>query len=99
MVTKGLLARLEAKPDKVEEVKDFLKSAEDAVQDEPDTVAWFAIQLGPTTFGIFDVFPDADGQEAHLNGDVAAALMEKADELFAEEPDIQKLDVLAEKMP
>jgi quinol monooxygenase YgiN len=99
MVTKGLLARLEAKPDKVEQVKAFLESAEPIVENEPETTAWFAIRLGPTSFGIFDVFPDEDGRQAHLNGDVAAALMEKASDLFAEDPDIQELDVLAEKMP
>jgi quinol monooxygenase YgiN len=99
MVTKGLLARLEAKPDKVGEVAAFLKSAQPMVEDEAETIAWFAVQMGPTTFGIFDVFPDEEGQQAHLDGDVAAALMKKAPELFSEDPDIQKLDVLAEKMP
>lgn len=99
MIKKGLLARLEAKPDKVEEVKAFLKSAQPMVEDEADTIAWFAIQLGPTSFGIFDVFPNEEGLQAHLDGDVAAALMKKAPELFAEDPDIQKLDVLATKMP
>jgi quinol monooxygenase YgiN len=99
MVTKGLLARLEAKPDKVEQVKAFLESAEPIVENEPETTAWFAIRLGPTSFGIFDVFPDEDGRQAHLNGDVAAALMEKASDLFAEDPDIKELDILADKMP
>jgi len=99
MIKKGLLERLEAKPDKIEDVKAFLKSAQPMVEDEPDTIAWFAIQLGPTSFGIFDVFPNEEGQQAHLEGDVAAALMKKAPELFAEDPDIQKLDVLATKMP
>jgi quinol monooxygenase YgiN len=99
MVTKGLLARLEAKPDKVEQVKAFLESAEPIVENEPETIAWFAIQLGPTSFGIFDVSPDEDGRQAHLNGDVAAALMEKASDLFAGDPDIKELDILADKMP
>lgn len=69
------------------------------VNDEPDTIAWFAIQMGPSTFGIFDVFPDDSGRQAHLNGKVAAALMQKAPDLFSEDPDIQQIDVLASKLP
>ena len=66
--------------------------------DEPGTVAWFALQLGPTTFGVFDVFPDEAGRRAHLDGPVAAALMARADELFASPPKIELLDVLASKL-
>jgi quinol monooxygenase YgiN len=98
-INKGVLARMEAKPDKGEEVSEFLKSARPLVDDEPDTLAWFAVQLGPTTFGIFDVFPDEAGQQAHLNGEVADALMAKAPELFVGDPVIEKADVLSNKMP
>ena len=69
------------------------------VQEEPGTTAWFGIRLGPTTFGIFDVFPDEAGRQAHLAGRVAAALMAKASELFAQPPAIEKPDVLAAKLP
>jgi quinol monooxygenase YgiN len=62
-------------------------------------VAWFAIRMGPSTFGIFDVFPDDAGRQAHLSGQVAAALMARADELFSQPPDIQQIDVLASKLP
>lgn len=99
MVNVALLARLEAKPGKEQEVADFLCSAVPLVNDEPDTIAWFAIQMGPSTFGIFDVFPDDSGRQAHLNGKVAAALMQKAPDLFSEDPDIQQIDVLASKLP
>lgn len=97
MVQKALLVTLEAKPGKEQQVKEFLKDALPIVQNEPDTVTWYAIRLGDSTFGIFDTFEDEDGRQAHLNGDVAAALMEKADELFSEEPSITQVDVLASK--
>ncbi len=69
------------------------------VQAEPATTAWFAIQLGPSTFGIFDAFPNEAGRDAHLNGKVAAALMANASELLAQAPTIEKVDVLADKLP
>jgi quinol monooxygenase YgiN len=69
------------------------------VQAEPATIAWFAIRLGPSTFGIFDAFPDDAGRQAHLSGRVAAALMAKASELLAQPPVIEQVDVLAAKLP
>ena len=69
------------------------------VNEEPATTAWFGIRLGPSTFGIFDAFPDEAGRQAHLSGKVAAALMEKAGELFSEPPSIENVDVLAAKLP
>lgn len=99
MVNVGLLATLNAKPGKEQELADFLASALPLAENEPDTTAWFAIKLDDSTFGIFDVFPDDDGRQTHLNGPIAAALMEKADELLASPPDIKPLDVLAAKLP
>ena len=99
MVNVGLFVRLEAKPGKEAEVESFLKSGLAIVQEEPATIAWFAIQLGPSTFGIFDAFPDEAGRQAHLTGRVAAALMAKASELLREPPAIEKVDVLAAKLP
>lgn len=98
MVKYALLAKLVAKPGKENEVDAFLKSALPIVQAEPGTVQWFAIKFDSSTYGIFDTFNDEAGRNAHLNGKVAAALMEKAPELFAKAPDIQKLDVLAGKV-
>ena len=69
------------------------------VQEEPATTAWFAIQMGPSTFGIFDAFPNEAARQAHLAGRVAAALMAKASELLAKSPAIEKIDVLASKLP
>ncbi len=95
----ALYVKLEAKPGKETEVANFLKSGLAIVQEEPATVAWFAIQMGPSTFGIFDAFPDEAGRDAHLNGRVAAALMAKAGDLLATPPKIEKIDVIAAKLP
>jgi quinol monooxygenase YgiN len=94
-----LLVTLEAKPGKESEVSRFLSGALPLVEAEPDTVAWFAIQLGPSTFAIFDAFPDEKGRDAHLSGKVAKALMANASELLASPPTIEKLTVLADKLP
>jgi quinol monooxygenase YgiN len=95
----ALFVRLEAKPGKEQEVEAFLKAGLPIVLEEPATLAWFGLRLGPSTFGIFDAFPDEAGREAHLAGKVAAALMAKAGELLAEAPSIEKADVLASKLP
>ena len=97
MVDVGLFVPLEAKPGKEKDVEKFLKDGLALVNEEPATTAWFAIRMGPTTFGIFDVFPDESGRQAHLSGKVAAALVAKAPELFAKPPDIKKFDILAAK--
>jgi quinol monooxygenase YgiN len=98
-VNVALYVRLEAKEGKEDEVAQFLAGALPLAEDEPDTTAWFAIQMGPSTFGIFYVFPDDSGRQAHLNGPIAAALMEKAPELLSEEPRIEQVDLLAAKLP
>jgi quinol monooxygenase YgiN len=99
MVTVALLVRLEAKPGKEAEVEEFLRGGLAIVQQEPATTAWFAIRLGPSSYGIFDAFPDDAGRQAHLAGRVAAALMEKASDLLAQAPSIEQIDVLAAKLP
>jgi quinol monooxygenase YgiN len=99
MVTRGLLVRLEAKHGKDTEVEQLLRSAQALVQQEAATPAWFAIKFGRYEYGVFDVFPDDAGREAHLAGPIAKALMDRAGELLAKPPSIQKLDVLAEKLP
>ncbi len=99
MVKFALFVRLEAKPGKESDVENFLRGGLSIVQQEPATTAWFAIRLGPSSFGIFDAFPDEAGRQAHLSGKVAAALMAKASELFSKPPSIEKVDVLAAKLP
>ncbi|MBE7178545.1 MAG: antibiotic biosynthesis monooxygenase [Mucilaginibacter polytrichastri] len=97
MVKKALLVRLEARPGKEEEIEAFLNSGLSLVQDEPLTVDWFALKLGPTTYGIFDTFEGDEGRQAHLNGKVAEALMAKAEEYFSAAPQIEQVDILAAK--
>ncbi|WIG58734.1 MAG: hypothetical protein OJF49_001480 [Ktedonobacterales bacterium] len=99
MVTVGLLLRLEAKPGKEADVEAFLRDALPVVEDEPATIAWFAIRLGPSTFGIFDAFPNDAGRQAHITGRVADALKARASELFAQPPTVEQVDVLAAKLP
>ena len=99
MVKVGLLVRLEAKPGRESEVEGFLSAGLAMVQEEPATIAWFATRLGPSTFGIFDAFPDDPGRQAHLAGRVAAALMARAPELLSSPPSIERVDVLAAKLP
>jgi quinol monooxygenase YgiN len=99
MVTAGLLVRLVVKPGKEAEVTSFLEGGLALVQQEPATIAWFAIRLGPSEFGIFDAFPDDAGRQAHLEGRVAAALMAQAPELLAQPPVIEPVDLLAAKLP
>jgi len=99
MVKYALWVPLQAKPGKEKEVEEFLLGGLPLVEAEPGTTAWFALRLGPSTFGIFDAFPDEASRDAHLAGKVAAALMARAPDLFATAPSINKLDVLAAKLP
>src|SRR5450432_866321 len=95
----ALWVRLDAKPGKEAEVESFLRGGLALVQTEPATTAWFGLRLGPTTFGIFDAFPDEAGRQAHLSGAVAAALMASAPNLLVKAPSIEKVEVLAAKLP
>ena len=97
-VHKALLARLEAKPGKESAVQDLLVSALALANQEQGTTVWFALKLGPSTFGIFDAFADEAGRQAHLNGAIAKALMAKAPELLSKPPQIDPVDVLAAKL-
>jgi quinol monooxygenase YgiN len=98
MVRVGLLVRFDALPGKEDEVASFLESALPLVDAEPATLVWHAIRLGPSTFGIFDAFPDETGRQAHLNGKVAEALLGSVGELVSQ-PSIEQVDVLASKTP
>ena len=99
MVNCGIFVRLEAKEGKEADVQDFLTGALDLVYQEAETPIWFAVKFSPSSFAIFDVFEDSDGREDHLGGQVAAALMARADELFKNKLTIDLFDVLAAKLP
>ena len=98
MVECGLWVRLEAKPGKEQDLASFLRASLAAVQQEPGTLAWFAVRLGPFTFGIFDAFPSELGRQAHLSGKVAAGLTECAPELLSGPPVMERLEVIAAKL-
>ena len=93
----ALLARLEAKPGKEQQVADLLKSALPLAEAEPGTIRWYALQIGPSTFGIFDTFADEAGRDAHLGGQIPKALAAVANDLLAVPPVIEKVDLLAIK--
>ena len=95
----ALLGLLRAKAGKENEVEQFLKSAQSLANSEPGTTTWYAVKLGSGRYGIFDTFRDKAGQEAHLDGEIAKALFAKADELLAEPPQIEYLEILASKAP
>jgi quinol monooxygenase YgiN len=99
MVTRGLVVRLEARAGKEDEVAAFLEGALPLVEREPETVAWFALRLGTSSFAIVDAFPGEEGRLAHLAGPVATALLDRADELLAAPPRIERADVLAARLP
>ena len=98
MVRVGLLVRLQAKPGKEADLACFLESGLALANKEATTPIWFALRLGPATFGSFDAFADDAGRKAHLAGQIAAALMAKASELLSQPPQIEHVDVLAAKI-
>jgi quinol monooxygenase YgiN len=99
VVKVALLLRLEARAGREAEVETFLRGALTLINRELATTAWFAIRMGPSTFGIFDVFPDESGRQAHLSGQAVAELMKKSPELLIQPPSIEKVDVVEAKLP
>ena len=99
MVKFALLVRLEAKLGKEAVVASFLEGALTLANQETTTPVWFALRIGPSTFGIFDAFADEAGRSAHLAGPIAAALMANAAELLSQPPQIEQVEVLAAKLP
>ena len=93
--TLALLVMLEARPGKSDELEAFLASALPLAEEEPGTVSWYALKLGPRSFGIFDTFADQAGRDAHLAGDIAKALFARADEFLAEPPTVVKPEIVA----
>ena len=96
-VDRGLLALLEAKPGKGDQLAAFLEQGRALAAEEEGTVTWYAFKLSDTTYGIFDTFEGEDGRQAHLNGQIPAALGQVAGDLLAKDPDIRTTDILAVK--
>jgi quinol monooxygenase YgiN len=99
VIKNALFVRLEAKPGKESELAQFLQTGLDLARQEGTTPVWFALQFGPSTFGIFDAFADEAGRQAHLNGRIAQALGAHAPNLLAQAPSIERIDVLGTKLP
>ena len=99
MLSLGLFVRLEAKPGKEKDVAAFLKQGLQLANQEPTTPLWFALRLGPSTFGVFDAFSDESGRQTHLDGPIAKALMAQAPALLATPPTIERTEVLGVKLP
>jgi quinol monooxygenase YgiN len=98
MLKLGLLVRLEAKSGKEQALADFLAAGVELTNQEATTPVWFAFQLSPTTFGIFDAFATEEHRQAHLAGNMANSLMARMDELLAVPPSIEFVDVLGTKI-
>jgi protease I len=95
----ALFVRMEAKPGREADVENLLRSGLSLVEEEPGTSSWYGMRLSDGTFGIFDTFPDDSGRQAHLAGRVAQALRDQGDDLFTSPPVIERIDVLACKLP
>ncbi|WP_214405983.1 putative quinol monooxygenase [Pseudonocardia lacus] len=96
-VDRGLLALLEAKPGRERELAEFLRAGRELAVAEGGTVTWYAFRLGESTFGIFDTFEGEDGRQAHLGGQIPAALGQVGPDLLAGAPDIRLTDIIAVK--
>jgi quinol monooxygenase YgiN len=93
----GLLATLEAKPGRGDDLAAFLKQGRELAVAETGTVTWYAFKISDTTYGIFDTFDDEDGRQAHLSGQIPAALGQVGPDLLAADPDIKLIDIVAVK--
>lgn len=96
-VSVGILALLEAKPEKAEQLAAFIEQGGELALAEPLTVNWYGFRIDDVTFGVFDTFEGQAGREAHLAGEIAEALTAAAPELLAKEPDMRMVDLLAVK--
>ena len=96
-VTLGILALLEARAGKGDELAAFLKAGRELAVAEEGTVTWYAFKISDTSYGIFDTFATGDARTAHINGQIPAALAQVSADLLARAPDIQPVSLLAVK--
>lgn len=96
-IDRGLLAILNAKPGRGDELGAFLKQGRELAAQEEGTVSWYAFRIDDTTYGIFDTFESEEARGAHVNGQIPAALQAVGSDLLADDPDIKPIDVLAVK--
>ena len=93
----GLLALLEAKPDKGSDLGAFLESGRAIAAAEQGTVTWYAFKISDTSYGIFDTFETDEARQAHLAGEIPQALAQVGPGLLAQDPDIRAVEVVAVK--
>ena len=96
-IDRGILALLEAKPGKGEDLAAFLEQGRALAAEEQGTVTWYAFKVSDTTYGIFDTFENEEGRQAHLKGKIPAALGQVGPDLLAADPDIRQTDIIAVK--
>ena len=97
MAKQAIWVMLKANPGKEAEIEAFLKQGAAMANDEPKTVTWYGVKMGPGVYGVFDTFEDEAGRDAHLNGEIAKALMAKAPELFSNALRIEQMEILGLK--
>ena len=97
MAKQALWVMLKAKPGKEEEIEAFLAQGAQMAGDEPQTVTWYGVKMGPGVYGVFDTFDDEAGRDAHKAGEIAKALSAKAPDLFSNEVRIEQMEILAAK--
>ncbi len=97
MAKQALWVMLKAKPGKEAEIEAFLSAGAEMAAAEAGTVTWYGVRMGPGVYGVFDTFDDEAGREAHKSGKIAKTLMERAHELFTNEPHIEQMEILAAK--
>lgn len=97
MAKQAIWVMLKARPGREADVEAFLKQGAVMSKDEAQTINWYGVKMGPGTYGVFDTFNDEEGRDAHLNGEIARALMAKAPELFSNEIRVEKMEILADK--
>jgi quinol monooxygenase YgiN len=93
----GILALLEAKPGKGDELAAFLEAGRALALAEEGTVTWYAFKISDTSYGIFDTFETEDARDAHLAGQIPQALGQVAPDLLAGEPNIRMVGLVAVK--
>lgn len=93
----ALWVELNAKAGKERDLEEFLKAAQPLAEREKGTVSWYVVKMGPANFGIFDTFADETGRKAHLDGEIAKALMSRSKELLSADPKIHQIDIIAAK--
>jgi quinol monooxygenase YgiN len=98
MAKLALYVELKAKPGKEADVEAFLEQGAEMAKKEAGTIHWYGLKEDKGgVYGVFDTFNDEAGREAHLNGEIAKALMANAATLFSEAPQIHKIGLLGEK--